>query len=222
MVREPGQPGWKILSAASQRLPASSRCLWSLWAESGGWHRVDLLLCARLLLSLAMAMPESDQPSSQEPQTLPEPLRQALVALVSRAPHPLFPKARRLYFDKYPLEGHPDALEAAAAPPPLRTFLLQETLIEADGSVVAPPLAEPVSESLFDRFRLQELAVVHWQAETIDLHQVHAYLQQAWQLEGATVTAEPDGWFREGGAWARVSLSGADPVPAPAAPEASP
>jgi hypothetical protein len=169
-----------------------------------------------------MAMPESVQPSSQERQTLPAPLRQALVSLVSRAPHCLFPKARRLYFDKYPLEGHPDALEAAAGAAPLRTFVLRESLIDADEHAAAPaPLGEQLNESLFDRVRLQELAVVHWQSETIDLDQVHAYLQQAWQLEGVTVTAEPDAWFREGGAWARVSLPGADPVPAPAAPDAS-
>jgi hypothetical protein len=169
-----------------------------------------------------MTNPEPIQLSAQERQILPPPLQQALEALVARAPHPLFPKARRLYFDKYPLEGHPESLNAAAAPTPLRTFLLRETVSEAEIDPALPrTLLEQVGESLFDRLRVHELAVVHWQAEAIDLDQVGAYLEQVWQLQGATATPEPESWFREGGAWARVTLPGADPLPAPAAPETS-
>jgi hypothetical protein len=157
-----------------------------------------------------MSLLEPVQPSAPEPQILPDPLRQALEALVSRAPHPLFPKARRLYFDKYPLEGHPDTLNAAVDPVPYRTYLLRETLIEPEG------------ESLSERLRLEELALVHWQAETIDQEQASAYLRQVWHLEGATVSPESEAWFREGGAWLRITLPGAPPVPVPADPEPSP
>ena len=54
---------------------------------------------------------------------------QAFQRLMSRAPGPVFPRARRLYFNKYPLEEAP----AATA---FRTFLLEETIQEGqDGSL---------------------------------------------------------------------------------------
>ena len=110
--------------------------------------------------------------------------QQAFEALLRRAPGPVFPRARQLYFRKYPLDRDSDAA--------FRTFLLEEDVQENSAGVV--------------RVRALAFAVVHWQAEAVPLEAYAAHLRQQWQLQPTdltVVTAEP--WFRNGGAWARFS-----------------
>jgi len=148
---------------------------------------------------------------------LPEPLLQALGPLLERAPASLFPRARRLYFDKYPLEGRPEDLDLAHASAPFRTFVLRETLglpelMERDGGDDEPPAP-----------KLHELALVHWQeVDQPSTEEVMGYLRQRWLLEPARVEAMQESWFREGGAWTRVTLPGADPAPVATDPETTP
>lgn len=148
---------------------------------------------------------------------LPEPLLQALGPQLERAPAGLFPRARRLYFDKYPLEGRPDELDLADASAPFRTFVLRETLGQPESS---QPNAR---RSGTPAPKLHELALVHWQeVDQPSAEEVMGYLRQRWQLEPARVEAMQESWFREGGAWTRVTLPGADPAPVEADPETTP
>jgi hypothetical protein len=164
-------------------------------------------------------------------------LSEALADLLSRAPAQLFPKARRLYFDKYPLEGHPDLLASAQPAGPFRTFVLSESpereLSATVGELTpdspeANPNSIPMATSMGvsgspgeEAASVCTLALVHWQQPLIDLNACRRYLQEQWQLE--TVLLEPmeKSWFREGGAWVRVSPPGAGPAPAPVAPAAN-
>jgi hypothetical protein len=143
------------------------------------------------------------------PQVLPSRLAEALALSLAKAPAALFPKARRLYFDKYPLEGHPQVLDAAPVATRFRTFVLRESGLE--------PLPEGPQPQL--ACRIHELAVVHWQADHATLAEVTTYLKQQWELEADALEPMPEAWFREGGAWVRVTLPGADPAPAEADPE---
>jgi hypothetical protein len=112
--------------------------------------------------------------------------QQAFEQLLARAPGPVFPRARTLYFQKYPLEGaEADAL-------PFRTFLLEEEVLEGSAGVL--------------RIRARGFAVVHWQAPPLDNDRYAAYLAQRWQLAPADLLpVEGESWFREGGAFARFS-----------------
>lgn len=110
------------------------------------------------------------------------PFQRAYERLLSRAPGPVFPRARALYLRKYSLED-----EAQGA---FRTFLLEEELQEAAGGAV--------------RSRALAFAVVHWQAPQVEAAVYAAYLQQRWQLQPSALTLMAETpWFREGGAWAR-------------------
>jgi hypothetical protein len=60
----------------------------------------------------------ADQPSFQK----------AFERLLSRAPGPVFPRARQLYLRKYPLESDPAT--------PFRTFLLEESIQESEAGIV--------------------------------------------------------------------------------------
>jgi hypothetical protein len=104
--------------------------------------------------------------------------------LLKRAPGPIFPRARRLYFSKYCLEGR-----AAGR---FRTFLLEEEIQESpDGTV---------------RVRALSFAVVHWQGSQIAEADYAAYLREHWHLVPRDLTAVPgEEWFRESGAYARFS-----------------
>ncbi|QVL54163.1 MAG: hypothetical protein KFB97_07700 [Cyanobium sp. M30B3] len=149
--------------------------------------------------------------------TLPDPLLLALVPLLERAPAGLFPRARRLYFDKYPLEGRPQDLDQAPAPGPFRTFVLRETLGQADTQEDSGLGGRPQGA------KLHELALVHWQErKQAAPEQVLGYLRQRWQLEPANLEVMQESWFREGGAWVRLTLPGADPVPVEADPATTP
>ena len=106
----------------------------------------------------------------------------AFVRLLDRAPGPVFPRARQLYFRKYPLESQPDG--------PFRTFLLEEEVQEADGGAL--------------RVRALSFALVHWQAPPIELHHYSEYLQRHWALAADDLALVPgEEWFRQGGAYAR-------------------
>ncbi|MGB5136358.1 MAG: hypothetical protein WBN89_14430 [Prochlorococcaceae cyanobacterium] len=158
----------------------------------------------------------SDNPfaTALEPQPLPDPLREALEALLGKAPAHLFPRARQLYFDKYPLEGPPDDLDASPSQR-FRTFVLRDTTcLPAEGE-------EAIT-------RLNELAVVHWQAPQTNAEDYAAYVRERWQLpaERVQVSLEliEEPWFREGGAYARLIVlpPPAGPAPAEAGPGSTP
>jgi hypothetical protein len=118
-----------------------------------------------------------DQPSFQ----------QAFERLLSRAPGPVFPRARELYLRKYPLETDPAS--------PFRTYLLEESIQESEGGIV--------------RIRALGFAVVQGgPQEPLDLEACRIYLRQRWGLEpDALVPMGGDGWFRDGAAWARFTAA---------------
>jgi hypothetical protein len=118
-----------------------------------------------------------DQPSFQ----------QAFERLLSRAPGPVFPRARELYLRKYPLESDPAT--------PFRTFLLEESIQESEGGIV--------------RIRALRFAVVQGDSQQpLDLEACRTYLRQRWGLEpDELVPMGGDGWFRDGAAWARFTAA---------------
>jgi hypothetical protein len=115
---------------------------------------------------------------------VPQTFLQAFEHLLSRAPGPVFPRARQLYSRKYALEGEVDT--------PFRTFLLEEEIQESqDGAV---------------RSRAIAFAVVHWHGPPLERQRYAAYLAQQWQLQpGDLPPVDSGSWFRGGGAWARFS-----------------
>ena len=118
--------------------------------------------------------------------------QQAFQALLSRAPGPVFPRARQLYLRKYPLEGriaHVESLDA----PRFRTFLLREEIQEGLGGVI--------------RVRARRFAVVHWQAPQTNAADYLTYLQQRWNLQPTDLALVEEPWFRDGGAWAFFSAA---------------
>ncbi|MFN7871738.1 MAG: hypothetical protein ACK5QQ_06005 [Cyanobacteriota bacterium] len=118
----------------------------------------------------------ADQPSFQK----------AFELLLSRAPGPVFPRARQLYLRKYPLETDPAT--------PFRTFLLEESIQESEGGIV--------------RIRALRFAVVQGDGQPFDLAACRTYLHQRWGLEpDELVPMGGDGWFRDGGAWARFTAA---------------
>lgn len=115
--------------------------------------------------------------------------------LMSRAPGPVFPRARRLYFDKYPLEG-------LDAPTPFRTHLLEETVQEgADGAMA-------IEATVF--------ALVPWtpseqQRDDTGLPDPAAgarYLLERWQQQASAITVVAGPWFRTESAYLRAVFSG--------------
>jgi hypothetical protein len=113
--------------------------------------------------------------------------QQAFEQLLSRAPGPVFPRARSLYFSKYPLEG------TAADASPFRTFLVEEEVCEGSKGVL--------------RIHATAFAVVHWQAASVGSDRYAAYLHQRWQILPDNLTpVVGESWFRQGGAFARFSL----------------
>ena len=138
---------------------------------------------------------------------LPQSLILALQRSLSLAPSSLFPRARRLYFDKYPLEGAPQELDAASSPRPFRSFVLQETTSQ--------------DEQGQRTTQVHDLALVHWHAPQASAEDYLAYLQSQWQLDPISLTLEEQAWFRDGGAWARIKLPGAGPVPPEGVPASS-
>ena len=114
------------------------------------------------------------------------PFLQAFERLLSRAPGPVFPRARHLYLRKYSLETD--------AGSPFRTFLLEEEIQESVGGAV--------------RSRAIAFALVHWHGPQLERDRYAAYLARQWQLHPHDLTViTADSWFRDGGAWARFSAA---------------
>jgi hypothetical protein len=111
--------------------------------------------------------------------------QQAFERLLSRAPGPVFPRARELYLRKYPLEFPAEG--------PFRTFLLQEEILESESGAV--------------RVRGLAFAVVHWQAPQAPLQAYGQYLRSQWQLGPEDLALCDEAWFRQGGAWAMFSAA---------------
>ena len=118
--------------------------------------------------------------------------QQAFQALLSRAPGPVFPRARQLYLRKYPLEGRIANVESLDAPR-FRTFLLREEIQEGQGGVI--------------RVRAHRFAVVHWQAPQTNAADYLTYLEQRWNLQPSDLALVAEPWFRDGGAWAFFSAA---------------
>lgn len=123
------------------------------------------------------------------------PFAAAFQHLMSRAPGPVFPRARRLYFDKYPLEG----LDATT---PFRTHLLEESVQErADGALA-------IEATVF--------ALVPWTTTEQQSDDTGApdplagarYLQERWQLQASELTVVAGPWFRTDNAYLRAVFSG--------------
>ena len=116
-------------------------------------------------------------------------LQQAFAQLMQSAPSALFPKARRLYLNKFPL----DRRDSTSA---LRLFV-------ANGQVEEQ--IETASDNATHRIavltiRPLKLALVHWlQAEPASNAAVEDYFTSHWQLDTPALEAQAEAWFREGG-----------------------
>jgi hypothetical protein len=187
-------------------------------------QQADGLRCWLLRLTVAMAAIPELLAGSAQLQSLPNALLQALEPLLERAPAGLFPRARRLYFDKYPLEGRPQDLDLEPAPGRFRTFVVRETLhqlVDPQDSRPAQPAANLQAD--LSTSKLHELAVVHWhQPDHAPLEAVSRYLLEQWQLHPVALEVMHESWFRQGGPWVRVTLPGADPAPVAVDPETTP
>ena len=124
-------------------------------------------------------------------------LTDAYEALLSRAPAPLFGRARQLYLNKYCLDGR-------TTQSPLRLFVVQETL---DESVEADQEAGPLGRIVTLQSSTAELALVHWQRdEPPEQSLLETYLQQSWQLKASLIAPVDESWFRNGGFQLRITL----------------
>lgn len=137
--------------------------------------------------------------------------QQAFERLLARAPGPVFPRARALYLQKYPLEGEPDGA--------FRTFLLEEEIQESAAGAL--------------RIRALALAIVAWGQPRFDPAAAAAYLERRWALRPSDLqVVEGASWFRDSGAYGRFGTpavyervaptsllsSSADPAPPAADP----
>ena len=117
-------------------------------------------------------------------------LQDALEQLMVRAPSALFKRARRLYLDKYPLDGS-DSRSA------LRLFVAEEQVEE---SVEPDPERAPQGKIAVVTIRPTRLALVHWQQNEAASEQMCSdYLQNTWGLDPSCFEALNDPWFRNGG-----------------------
>ena len=124
-------------------------------------------------------------------------LTDAYAALLSRAPAPLFARARQLYLNKYCLDGRD-------TDSPLRLFVAQEML---DERVDADPEAGPLGRIATLQSSTLELALVHWQRdEPPSQPLIETYLNQTWQLKPALISPGRESWFRNGGFQLRIQL----------------
>ena len=124
-------------------------------------------------------------------------LTDAYAELLSRAPAPLFARARQLYLNKYCLDGRTTQSK-------LRLFVVQETL---DERVETDQDAGPLGRIATLQSSTEELALVNWQR---DEHPgqtlIETYLQQSWQLRPSLITAIAEPWFRNSGFQLRITL----------------
>jgi hypothetical protein len=120
---------------------------------------------------------------------IPDHLQKAFEALMDRAPALIFPRARALYFNKYPLDG-PDTAGS------LRLFIRQE---DADEQI-EPRIIEGVPRRMaVVKVRARSMAVVHWQQSAAADPEVLAAYLTTWGLQEQTLTAQAEPWFRDGG-----------------------
>lgn len=104
--------------------------------------------------------------------------------LLRLAPGPVFPRARALYFHKYPLEG-----KGAA---PFRTHLMDEEIEEPEALQGGGYLV-----------RALRFAVVFWDGVPVaSTPNFAAYLTQQWQLNPVDLKQESGLWFRDEGHYA--------------------
>ncbi len=109
---------------------------------------------------------------------------------MERAPSALFKRARRLYLDKYPLDGR----DCSSA---LRLFVAEEQVEE---SVEADPEAAPLGKIAVVTTRPTLLSLVHWQQSDPASEQMCSdYLQGTWGLDPTCFKPLNDPWFRNGG-----------------------
>ena len=122
------------------------------------------------------------------------PFAAAFQQLMSRAPGPVFPRARRLYFDKYALEGSDPQT-------PFRTHLLEETIEErSDGSLHVQAL----------RFAVVSAGPDHPDAGSIapiDRDEAVQYLHKRWRQSPTDIAEGQAPWFRTNRSYLRVALS---------------
>lgn len=128
-------------------------------------------------------MPRLGDPGDEARPSIVKPsFQSSFTRLLDRAPGPVFPRARQLFFLKYPLEQEPKG--------PFRTFLLEEEVQEAAGGAL--------------RVRALAFALVHWQAPQTELQAYADYLRAYWGLDGDDLAlVQGEEWFRQGGAYAR-------------------
>lgn len=108
--------------------------------------------------------------------------QQSFERLLARAPGPVFPRARSLYLQKYPLEGELQG--------DYRTFLLEEDIQESPAGAL--------------RIRALAMAIVAWDQPHIDAAAAAAYLERRWGLRPHDLQVmEGASWFRNAGAFAR-------------------
>lgn len=118
-------------------------------------------------------------------------------ALLSRAPAPLFARARQLYLNKYCLDGR----NTQSA---LRLFVAQEIIEE---SVEPNPEEGPLGRIATLQSSTMELALVHWQRDEAPTQpMIQNYLQQCWQLKPSLITPSNESWFRNGGFQLQITL----------------
>jgi hypothetical protein len=161
----------------------------------------------------AVVIPDQPVPADLD-QPLPAPLRLAVDRLYERAPSALFPRARQLFFLKYPLEGHPQELDSSPFVERFRTFVLRETTCLPSEESEAQEPHRPIT-------RINALAVVHWQAPQTNREDYARYLSRHWLLDPERLQLSEQPWFREGGAWAHLPITApaGGPAPAPAVPD---
>jgi hypothetical protein len=117
-------------------------------------------------------------------------LQDALEQMMAHAPSALFKRARRLYLDKYPLDGR----DCSSA---LRLFVAEERVEEW---VEPDPEVEPVGKIAVVTIRPTRLSLVHWQKiEAASEQMCSDYLQSTWGLDPTCFESLNAPWFRNGG-----------------------
>jgi len=108
---------------------------------------------------------------------------------MKRAPSALFKRARRLYLDKYPLDGRD--YEGA-----LRLFVAAEQIQEW----VEPDPETATGQIAVVTIRPTRLALVHWQSDRAAPEQlISDYLANTWALNAKTFSPMETPWFRNSG-----------------------
>jgi hypothetical protein len=119
-------------------------------------------------------------------------LQNAYNVLMAKAPGAAFPRARRLYLNKYQL---PQSDEKDG----LRLFVSEESLDESQRPAED---GEPHHRIVTLTSTPRELAVVHWQQpQAPEQSCLQRWLETTWGLDAEQLTLTPstEPWFRDGG-----------------------